>query len=228
VFIEELGQIGQQHGIPVVHDLGSGCLINLEKYGSFEEPGVQRSLAAGADLVCFSGDKLLGGPQSGLILGRRDPVHRCRNHPLYRALRCDRLTYLALEATLRVYLEGEEAVRRKIPAVRRLLAEPADLKKRAQKLTRRLAAVPGLTTEVIPGSSQAGSGSLPTQELPTFVVRLTAPGISAETMATRLRHGNPPLLARVRDDTLMLDVRTISEEEYELIEQGLRLALNHT
>jgi L-seryl-tRNA(Ser) seleniumtransferase len=218
VEIAELAQLGREHGIPVVHDLGSGCLLDLASRGLPGESLVRHSIAAGADLVCFSGDKLLGGPQSGLLAGRRDAVDRCRRHPLMRALRPGRLTYTALEATLRLY--HEETAPDSIPTLRRLLADPAALRRRAQKLARLLRPVAGLTATITPCASQAGSGSLPARDLPSWGVRLTT-ALPAAGLARHLRTGVPAILPRIADDAVLLDVRTLDDAELAVVAQRL-------
>ncbi len=222
VEIEELVGIGREAGVPVVHDLGSGCLLNLAHHGFPEEPHVLRSIAAGADLVCFSGDKLLGGPQAGIIIGKKWAVERCVEHPLYRALRPGRLIYVAMEATLRIYLQGEGAITERIPAIERLIVPPERLKQRARKLLRRLDGIVGLECEVVAENSQAGSGSLPARDLPTWAVRVVARGASSAQLAARLRGGDPAVLGRIRDDGVILDVRTIADDELPLIEARFR------
>lgn len=222
VEIHELVELGRRHGLPVVHDLGSGCLVDLERRGVIGEPHVNRSVGAGADLVCFSGDKLLGGPQSGLIVGTRDAVERCRKHPLYRALRPCRLTYLSLEAVLRLYEPGEEEAIAAIPALGRLLAPPAELARRATTLAQRLQPIAGLEVAVVEAESLAGSGSLPARHLSTSAVSLRAGTMTSESLARELRTGDPSVFGRVRDDAILLDLRTIDDDEFSLIEARLR------
>ncbi|MGE3164232.1 MAG: L-seryl-tRNA(Sec) selenium transferase [Planctomycetota bacterium] len=222
VDITALATLGQEYGIPVVHDLGSGCLVDLEKQGIPGEPFVPASVRSGADLVCFSGDKLLGGPQAGIILGRRGYVERCRKHPLYRALRLGRLSYLALEATLRLYREGEQNVLSKIPALRRLTARADELGRRAARLAEIVGSVEGIDSSVVSCTSQAGSGSLPTYSLESWALRLRPTDASVETLAAFLRQGSPAILARAADDALLFDVRTIDDEEFTLIHDVLQ------
>jgi L-seryl-tRNA(Ser) seleniumtransferase len=218
VEIEELAALGREHGIPVVHDLGSGCMIDLARRGLTGETVLRRSVAAGVDLVCCSGDKLLGGPQAGLILGRKEAVDRCRNHPLFRALRPGRLIYTALEATLRLYRVGEETALARIPALRKLLESDEVLRKRARKLHRGLA-LAGLRAELVQCQSQAGSGSLPARDLPSWGVRVSAEGQDEGIggLATRLRTGNPAVFARIQNEALLFDVRTLEDSEIGLV-----------
>ncbi|MCA8959702.1 MAG: L-seryl-tRNA(Sec) selenium transferase, partial [Planctomycetes bacterium] len=221
VSIDELVALGREHAIPVVHDLGSGCLIDLERHGIPGEPHVSTSLRAGADLVCFSGDKLLGGPQSGLILGRKDAVERCRKHPLYRAVRPCRLTYMALESVLRIYREGTDAAIREVPALRRLLTDGSELRTRAERLAARLSSIDGLgEVQASPDRSMAGSGSLPARYLPTWGVEVRPPTALAD-WGRALRTGDPAVLPRVRDDALFFDVRTLDDDEFDELARRL-------
>lgn len=216
VEIEELAALGREHAIPVVHDLGSGCMIDLARYGRTGETVLRRSVAAGVDLVCCSGDKLLGGPQAGIILGRKEAVDRCRSHPLFRALRPGRLIYTALEATLRLYRAGEETALARIPALRKLLETDDVLRRRARRLHRGLAGLPGLRAELVQCQSQAGSGSLPARDLPSWGVRVGAEGQIGD-LAARLRTGSPAVLARIQDEALLFDVRTLEDSEVGLV-----------
>ena len=227
VEIDVLGEIGREHGIPVVHDLGSGCLVDLAARGRRGEHMVRDSIAAGADLVCFSGDKLLGGPQAGILAGSKTLIERCRKHPLFRALRPGRLVYTALEETLRLYLGGEEEAIRKIPVLRRLVTPAEELRPRALDLAHRLGNLPGLAAEAVECMSQTGSGSLPARDLPSWGVRLTPQGKSPagkspSRLAAELRTGEPAILTRLRDDALILDLRTLESEEVRAIEARLR------
>jgi L-seryl-tRNA(Ser) seleniumtransferase len=193
--LEELVRIGRAHGIPVVDDLGSGVLVELE-----DEPSVRDALAAGADLVCFSGDKLLGGPQAGIVVGRGELVEKLRRHPLQRALRADKLTLAALEATLALYLDPERAAR-EIPVLR-MLREPVDtVRARAE----RLAGLVGGEVEQTVG--RVGGGALPLAELPSFACAVE------EELAAPLRDGEPPVVGIVRDGRLLLDCRTVTDDE---------------
>ena len=193
--LTELVRVGQAHGLPVVDDLGSGVLVELE-----DEPSARDALAAGADLVCFSGDKLLGGPQAGIIVGRAELVELLRRHPLQRALRADKLTLAALEATLALYLEPKRAAR-DIPVLR-MLAEPVEtVRARAERLS---ALVGGEVEETV---GRVGGGALPLAELPSFACAVE------EELAARLRDADPPVIALVRDGRCLLDCRTIAEAE---------------
>jgi L-seryl-tRNA(Ser) seleniumtransferase len=221
VEIEELVALGRRHGVPVVHDLGSGCLIDLAGRGVPGETMLRRSVAAGVDLLCCSGDKLLGGPQAGIVLGRKPAVDQCRRHPLFRALRPGRLIYTALEATLRLYLGGEEKAVERIPTLRQLVEPPAGLRRRAQRLVRRLAGV-AAEVSVVSCASQAGSGSLPAREIASWGVRLVPEDRGIEDLAAELREGDPAILARVHEGALLFDVRTLEDEELPLIAERLQ------
>ncbi len=187
----ELAEVATRHGLPLVDDLGSGVLVQLP-----DEPSVRDSLAAGADLVCFSGDKLLGGPQAGIVVGRADLVERLRRHPLQRALRADKLTLAALEGTLSLYLDGGE-----IPVLRMVTEDPDAVRGRAERLA---ALVGGTIEETV---ARVGGGALPLAELPRFACAVE------ETLATPLRTGEPPVVGVVRDGKLLLDCRTLTDGE---------------
>lgn len=214
----ELVELGRQVGVPVMEDLGSGALLDLSPWG-LEEPTVQGALRAGVDLVTFSGDKLLGGPQAGIILGRRELLERVRRNPLHRALRVGKLTLAALEATLRLYLEEEP--HRLVPVLRAILTPPEEVRRRAERLAEMLRGS-GLELEVRPERSAVGGGSLPGQELPSWAVCLRHPGLSAQELARRLRAAEPPVLGRVRDERLVLDLRGVEDAELSLIAGALR------
>jgi len=225
VEIDELVAIGRRTGTPVVHDLGSGCMIDLAARGRPGESLVADSLAAGCDLVCFSGDKLLGGPQSGIIAGRREAVEACRKHPLYRAMRPCRLTYVALEATLRIYRADPDEVIERIPTLGRLLASAESLQPRASALAAALAPVEGLDAVIEPHGALAGSGSLPAREIDSLAVRLETDRLSATELAARLRDGATPIFPVVRDDIVRLDVRTIDDADVSVIAEKLAAIL---
>ncbi|MCJ7701959.1 MAG: L-seryl-tRNA(Sec) selenium transferase [Anaerolineales bacterium] len=215
----EVAGVAHGAGIPLVEDLGSGTLIDTRPFGLEHEPTIQESLAAGADLVTFSGDKLLGGPQAGVIVGRADLVAKLKRHPLARAIRADKLALAALSATLTHYLK-EEALR-EIP-VWRMIATPSDeLKARASGWQAALGA-----GEVLPGESTVGGGSLPGQILPTFLLAL--PVSSLEGFLAELRAGDSPIVARIQDQRVVLDPRTVSPEEDGLLITALAKNLHKT
>ena len=202
-----------QHGVAVLDDLGSGTLLPTAPYGLAPEPTVQESLAAGADLVTFSGDKLLGGPQAGLIVGRATLIAKLRSHPLARALRVDKTTLAGLEATLLAYLNGRATS--DIPVWRMIAATPELLRTRAE----RIAAAIGGGAMVLACASAVGGGSLPGETLPSFAVAI---GGAPDDLARRLRQGTPPVIGRIADDRLLLDVRTVLEEQEETLISVIR------
>ena len=214
--LPELVEIAHQHGLPLLDDLGSGTFLDTARYGLPHEPTVAESLAAGADLVCFSGDKLLGGPQAGIILGRRDLLDRLKKHPLARALRADKLCLAALSATLLHYLKDE--AEREIPIWRMIAAPLDDLRQRAEAWAAALG-----QGQVIAAQSTIGGGSLPTEELPTFVLALTLP--SPNRFLERLRRLTPPIIARLEADRLLLDPRTVLPNQDPTIIASLRTLL---
>ncbi len=194
----------------VIDDLGSGTLIDTVPFGLSPEPTVQQSIAAGADIVTFSGDKLLGGPQAGLIVGKTEQIDEIRRHPLTRALRVDKLTLAALEATLQAYRRGKAV--EEIPVWQMISATAESLAERAESWRARRAAA-GLPVEVVPGQSTIGGGSLPGETLPTFLLALAAP--HPDETAAQLRQANPPVVARIQQDRLLFDPRTVLEAESE-------------
>ena len=200
----ELAALAHARGLLLIDDLGSGALLDTAAYGLAHEPTVQESLAAGADLVCFSGDKLLGGPQAGLVAGAAEAVAALARHPLARAVRIDKLSLAALEATLRHYLLGE--AEQAVPVWRMLGRPVAELAAQAGQWAARLASA-GLAAEAVPGESTVGGGSLPGETLPTTLVALRAPDV--EALARRLRAGTPAVVGRIQRDTLLLDPRTV-------------------
>jgi L-seryl-tRNA(Ser) seleniumtransferase len=215
--IEELCEIGRKHGVPVVHDMGSGCMVDLAARGMTGESYVRESISHGCGLVCFSGDKLLGGPQAGIIVGSTELVERCRKHPLYRALRPGRMTYIALEETLRIYLRGEEEAIARIPALQRVLATTEQLETRLARLIESIGAIPGASATALSHDGYAGSGSLPGRPIESRATQLTLSGWTAEDLARRLRTGDPAVLPTIHADSVIIDVRTISDDEVELI-----------
>ncbi|HET6575276.1 MAG TPA: L-seryl-tRNA(Sec) selenium transferase, partial [Fimbriiglobus sp.] len=219
VGIDELVALGKQHGVPVVDDAGSGAAIDFGRFGLPGEPLVGDGIKAGADVVLFSGDKLLGGPQAGLIAGRAALIQQIEKDPLMRAFRLDKMTLAALEATLRLYRDPEKALR-EVPTLRMLTVPPAELKERCERFAARLRGIPGLSAvEVREDVAYVGGGSLPDQALQTFVVALTPAGQSEAEFAARLRTGTPAVVGRVQDGKLLLDLRTVFErQEDELVE----------
>ncbi len=205
----ELAALGRQRGVLVLDDQGSGCLLDTARFGiggELREPMVQESLAAGVDLVCFSGDKLLGGPQAGIIAGRADLVARLRRHPLVRALRLDKLAIAGLEATLRHYLLGE--AEHQVPVWQMIGASPATLEQRARRWARRLRQR-GIDAAVVPEQSAIGGGSLPGVTLPTACLAIRPRAMSLDDAAAALRRHDPAVVGRIAGDRLLLDPRTV-------------------
>ena len=196
-----------------MEDLGSGCLVDLTRYGFPHEPTVPEVVAAGVDLVSFSGDKLLGGPQAGIVVGREDLVERLAKNPLNRALRIDKFTVAALEATLYAYEAGDALTT--IPTLAMLTEPLASIRARARRLLRRLPAdaARALGAAIVESRSQVGGGALPTVELPTAALALGSAARPAQDLDEALRLARPPVLGRLADDRLLLDCRTIQEAE---------------
>ncbi|KAF0121526.1 MAG: L-seryl-tRNA(Ser) seleniumtransferase [bacterium] len=224
VKLEELVYLGREFSVPVMEDLGSGCMIDLDQYGLTREPTVQEAISKGVDVVTFSGDKLLGGPQAGIILGREEVVGRIKENPLNRALRIDKLTLAALESTLRIYMEGERAVEG-IPTLRMLTMPLQEIEKRAKSLYRRLRkdSSGNFHIEIKDDNSKVGGGALPLQDLPTKVISIKPVHLSVEGLEEGLRNYNPPIIARIDDARLLLDVRTLQEGEPKIIEEAIKM-----
>ncbi len=226
VALRDLVELGKSEGIPVMEDLGSGCLVNLDPYGLEEEPLVQQSIKDGADVVTFSGDKLLGGPQAGIILGRRDIIGRVRANPLNRALRIDKLTLAALESTLRLYLDQEKALK-EIPTLAMLTVPRAKLARRARRLMYQIRRRLGDSVEASARDdrSQVGGGAYPLQELPTRVIAIRSRTVSPNQVEARLRRHDPPVISRINRDEVIFDLRTIQDDEIPTVVQALSQAL---
>jgi L-seryl-tRNA(Ser) seleniumtransferase len=218
-----LVNLGRKHGLPVMEDLGSGCFIDFSKYGLQKEPTVQDVVSQGADVVTFSGDKMLGGPQAGIILGRKDLIETIRKNQLTRALRIDKLTLLALEETLRIYRD-EQAALREIPTLRMILQPYKALKANARRLMRMIGDLdPGnFSLALSDGDSKVGGGALPLLSLPSSLVSLSPGKLSANTMEDWLRAYDPPIIARVEKERVLLDVRTIQDKEMKTVAQAIR------
>ncbi len=223
--IEELAPIARRHALPLVEDLGSGWLggFNVSGDALRAEPIVADSLRAGADLVAFSGDKLLGGPQSGLIVGQKALIDRVRVHPLMRAVRADKLAYAALEATLDLWLRG--AAQRELPIARMLTMTAEEVDARARALAAALSDIRGIQAEIIDGASTTGGGSAPRSELPTRLVLLRSDSLSADAIQTRLRAGTPPVIARTAEGKVVIDLRTVGDEDADELITALRRAV---
>ncbi len=215
--LSELVEIAHRFQVPVLDDLGSGAFLDTARFGLAHEPTVQESLAAGADLICFSGDKLLGGPQAGIILGRRDLVAKLKKHPLSRALRADKVCLAALSATLLAYLKGDAEFT--LPVWQMVALSPATIGERARRWAAELQA-----GEVIIGQSTVGGGSLPEESLPTFLLALTVP--RPDRFLARLRTLHPPVIARIENEAVVFDPRTVLPFQEEDFLQGLKFILN--
>jgi L-seryl-tRNA(Ser) seleniumtransferase len=212
VSLPDLVTLGKKHGLPVLDDIGSGALLDFARFGFQGEPVARASIAAGADLVLFSGDKLLGGPQAGILAGRKDCIQKIEKDPLMRAFRLDKMTLAALEASLRLYLNEKRALG-EVPVLRMLGMSLAELRQRADRLTDGLRALNGIRAEVREDVAYVGGGSLPDQAMKTWVVEVTADGLSDAALAHRLRTGTPAVMGRLREGKLVLDVRTIFPEQ---------------
>ncbi len=214
---KDIAAVAHAADIPVLDDLGSGALLDTAEYGLAHEPTVQESLAAGSDLVCFSGDKLVGGPQAGIIVGRAALIARIKKHPLARAVRVDKMALSALSATLSHYLKGE--AEEKIPVWRMIAAQPSQLESRARAWAASLEGA-----DVIPGESTVGGGSLPGEVLPTFLLSLDVP--HPDRFMQRLRNYEPPIIGRIQQEQVVFDPRTVLPEQDEILLAGLRQALD--
>jgi L-seryl-tRNA(Ser) seleniumtransferase len=215
----ELAELAGEMGLALVHDLGSGLLADPMRLGLPPEPRAQESLASGAHAVAISGDKLLGGPQAGILLGRSAVIGPMRKNPLCRAFRVDKVTLAGLEATLRHYLDPEEALR-EIPALRMLTLSQEELERRTRSVADALAGS-GLEVQVKEGMGVVGGGTCPDVELPGWTLRVRGQGMTPRAMALALRRHDPPVVARVEDDDLVLDLRTVAEEDDGLLRSAL-------
>jgi L-seryl-tRNA(Ser) seleniumtransferase len=203
----ELAALAEAHGLVLVQDLGSGSLCRLEQIGG-GEPSVRECLARGADVVTFSGDKLLGGPQAGIVVGRAALIERLRRHPLARAVRIDKLSLAGLEATLRLYQPPNDPFER-VPVLRMIGTPKAGIARRAARVAKRLDALAGVSAKLADGVSYAGGGALPMAELETRVIRLEVEGSNAVELARKLRAADPPVIGRIVSDAVTLDLRTV-------------------
>jgi L-seryl-tRNA(Ser) seleniumtransferase len=204
-----------------MEDLGSGCFVDLRPYGFPYEPTVQEAVAAGLDLISFSGDKLLGGPQAGIVVGKAELVERLRKNPLNRALRIDKLTLAGLEATLYAYEWGNAI--ETVPTLRMLTERPAIVRRRARRLLRRLSpsVAAALGATLVEGRAQVGGGSLPLVELPTVALAIGTAERRAQHLDEALRNGEPPVIGRIADDRLLLDCRTVLNSDIPALAQAL-------
>jgi len=224
--IEDLAALGRARGVPVIDDLGSGALVDLTRFGLAAEPLVQASIRAGADVACFSGDKLLGGPQSGILVGKAAWIQKIRKNPLARAFRCGKLSLAALESTLKLFLAPDKLTERH-PIYRMLALTPDELGRRAKRMAASLhKTLPdSVKVSIEDGESQVGSGAVPVETLPTRVLAVRAASLPPEELAKRLRYSTPPVFARIHKDAVVFDPRTIQPGEDALVERAIAAAL---
>ena len=221
VTLTDLAALGKRCGLPVMVDQGSGNLMDLAGKGIDEEPSVQHLLSDGADIVTFSGDKLLGGPQAGILVGRPDLIERVRKNPLSRALRVDKITYAALEATLAAHLAGRAA--RELPVLRMMEETAESVERRARRCAEAVEHRTGgaVGAEVVPGASLVGGGAAPTAEIPTSLLVVRCGDRSPDALEEALRRGHPPVIARIESDRLVLDLRTVPEDQEEALVRAI-------
>lgn len=224
--LEEIVALGNENDIPVIEDLGSGVLIDLSKYGLEYEPTVQDSVKAGVDVITFSGDKLLGGPQAGIIIGKSEHINTMKKHPLNRAFRIDKFTIAALEGTMKMYLSEEKAVA-SIPTLKLLTQGIEEIHSRAETLMEKLSRVntEGLKMEIADEHSQVGGGSMPLERIPTKAVKLSSQTVNIGRLEKRLRQLDTPIVTRLYKDSLYMDMRTVRDEEVDIIAAGIGRAI---
>ena len=222
VGIDKLIPLGQEYDLPIIEDLGSGVLIDLSKYGLTYEPTVQDSIRKGADVVCFSGDKLLGGPQAGIIVGKKKYIDKMKRNQLTRALRIDKFTATALELVLQEYLSEENAVK-KIPVLRMITRSREDVEKAAARFRRMLVRA-GIKAEISlqPCESQIGGGSLPLERIPSMAVCIRPTEMTVPELETAMRHLEIPVIPRTFNDMIVMDVRTIDEDRMKIVTEELK------
>lgn len=227
VAVEELVNLGHKHGLVVMHDLGSGVLADIPAFA--DEPSVFDSLKAGVDVITFSGDKLLGGPQAGVVVGKSEHIKKMKSHPMARALRVDKMTLAALQATLAMYFRPEDAIQR-IPTLRMLNESADSLKARADEMASAIQAAAGdkAKVSVEQASSKVGGGALPLLDLDSFVCVISPKDLSVDELASRLRETDPPVIGRIQKDKLLLDARTVLAEQAPTIAEALKEALGNT
>ena len=218
--VSELVALAKKRNVPLMEDLGSGALVDLRTFGISGETGVLDSLRTGVDVVTYSGDKLLGGPQAGLISGRADLVTRMRSNSLFRALRVDKLTYASLEATLLAYVKRDYEA---IPTLRIMHLTKEEIGKRAEDLIAKVGTLPRLRLEILDGESVIGGGAAPSSTLPTRLVAVTSDTLSADELAARLRAADPPIVARVEEGRVLLDLRTVFSEQDRFVFEALEV-----
>jgi len=226
VSVEDLVSLGRRYQIPVMFDLGSGCLIDLKPFGIHDEPVVRDIVNTGIDITTFSGDKLLGGPQGGIIVGRKEYIEKIHKNPLTRAMRIDKLTLAGFEATLMEYIDEEKAIEN-IPTLRMLLQKPEVIKERAKRIAKRLKKeIKDVQITVMADTSRAGGGSLPELDFPTYVVTIRSDNVSVNEFEERLRNGNPPIISRIKEGSMIIDARTIRTQDLDDLIKGIKSALS--
>lgn len=228
VSIEELYELKNKYNIPLVEDLGSGVLIDLSKYGLEYEPTVQDSIKKGVDIVTFSGDKLLGGPQAGIIVGKREYIDEMKKNPLTRAIRVDKFTISALEATLKLYVD-EEGMKKKVPTINMLTLSQEELENKANILKEKLKCNindKNIDIEIVDDYSEVGGGSLPLEKLPTKCICISLKDLSVSKFEKSLRNFKTPIITRVYKDKIYIDMRTIKESDFDTIVEGVLETLN--
>lgn len=223
--LEQLVELGKKYNLPVIMDLGSGVLVDLEKYGLSHEPTVQEQVKKGADLVCFSGDKLLGGPQAGIIVGKKELIQRLEHFPLMRAIRLDKCSIAALSATFREYMDEERAIKN-IPVLQMIARQLKELEAQAEKLLAALAEY-GEKAEFLIEESQSmvGGGSLPGECLASYALTICPKGQSCDAFTKKMRHFEVPVIAHVKNEKIWLDMRTVRQEEVEYLAEELKRGL---
>jgi L-seryl-tRNA(Ser) seleniumtransferase len=220
--LTELARLAHGTNLPLYEDAGSGALFDLSRYGLEDEPVISESISSGADIVTFSGDKLLGGAQAGIVVGRAEIVERLRKHPLYRALRADKLALGALQATLEIYRRGDYL--EGIPVLRTLALKPEELEERARAFLSRLREQlnhESLSLKIVEGESAIGGGAAPTAHLRTFLIALRHDSLSPDALDAALRRTKPPVIARIAEDNVLLDLRTVAPDEEDALASAL-------
>ncbi|HDZ62254.1 MAG TPA: L-seryl-tRNA(Sec) selenium transferase, partial [Nitrospirae bacterium] len=227
VAIKDMVKLGRTYRLPVMADLGSGCMIDLGKYGIYGEPTVRDVVKEGADIVTFSGDKLLGGPQAGIILGRRKLIEKIQKNPFLRAVRIDKLTLASLEAVLMQYLDEEKALR-DIPTLRMLTQPLNEIRKRAGRILSALkkSGCDHAELQIMPDKSRAGGGALPEADFQTFVLSVKPLKISLKALEKKLRNTTPPVIARIRENAMVFDARTVQDNEVKKLAACIITALS--
>ncbi len=224
--VADLSRLSRERNIPLVEDIGSGSLVDLSKYGISDEPTVMMSLNSGADIVTFSGDKLLGGPQCGIIVGKKEYIDKMKKHQLTRAFRVDKVILSLLEATLKLYLDEEKAIDQ-IPTLRMITESKLNLLDRAKTLQSYVDTVDGVISDIVETDSEVGGGSLPTTTIKGYNVVLSVDGLSSEQLKTALREYQIPIIVRINDDKVLLDARTLSDDDFHIIKTALHHILGN-